>query len=80
MTVKSMVRFYAVIFNKIGILLNETYFDIRFKSEVHKLIKDWIHKHRPGVGFLRHTILYFPLFSAGAGPFLLPKGEMDRLF
>ena len=61
MTAKTMVRFYAVIFNKIGVLFNETHVDIRSKSEAHQLIKDWIQKHRPGVDFLRHSFLHFLL-------------------
>jgi len=65
MTAKPMVRFYAVTFNKISALFNEIHVDIRSKSEAHKLIKDWIQKHRPGVGFLRHNL---PAFSYGSQP------------
>jgi len=75
MTAKSMVRFYAVVFNKIDALLNEIHVDIRSKSEAHKLIKDRIQKHRPGAGFLRHNFLHFPTVFGRAGPLLFPKGR-----
>jgi len=78
MTAKSMVRFYAVIFNKIDVLFNEIYVDIRSKSEAHQLMKDWIQKHRPGAGFLRHNFLHFPVLLSRAGPLLLPKGRVGK--
>jgi len=78
MTAKPMVRFYAVIFNKIGALLNEIYVDIRSKSGAHKLIKDWIQKYRPGVGFLRHIFLHYPLFSAAPGLFCFPNEKNQK--
>jgi hypothetical protein len=73
-----MVRFYAVIFNKIGVLLNEIYVDIRSKSEAHQLIKDWIQKHPPGAGFLRQIFLHFPILLSRAGPLLFPKGRVGK--
>jgi len=40
------------------------------------LLKDWIQKHRPGAGILRHTFLHFLAFSDGGGPLFLPKREI----
>jgi hypothetical protein len=77
MTAKPMVRFYAMIFNKISALLNEIYVDNHSKSEAHRLIKDWIQKHWPGVDFLRHNLPVFPLVFSRAGPLLFLKGESD---
>jgi hypothetical protein len=67
-----------MIFNKINALLNEIYVDNHSKSEAHRLIKDWIQKHRPGVDFLRHNLPVFPLVFSRAGPLLLPKRRVGK--
>jgi len=79
MTAKSMVRFYAVIFNKIGALLNEIHADIRSKSEAHKLIKTGFRSIGPAPAFYAITSCIFLYFSAAPGLFCFLKGESVRI-